>query len=415
MRVSANTDEASDFFLEAFSPECRANPYPLYERMRQRGSVLATDVELHLDFGHAACWSVLRNPFGSSDERRGTAARRDSDSGVVSTELLQQRQSLIFMDPPDHTRIRATVASCFTPRRIASLRHDIETNTARLINDLRHESGAGPVDLVERFAYPLPLTVICGMLGVPLSDYELFHGWSRTMTKGIDPGVLRSEADNVAIANAWGEIGAYTVGLLADLARTPGDNLLSDLVHQHGTAGGLSDAELVDLVILLLVAGHETTVNLIGNGMLALCDNPEQLRMWALDPSIAETGVDELLRYDSPLQMVQRIATTDIDVDGAIVAAGDQVIVVLGAANRDPLVFDNPDRLDVRRANAARHVSFGGGIHHCLGATLARVEGAVAVTQLLRAFPNIERAGDAPLRDTFTLRGRESIPVLLNL
>ncbi len=404
-------DVATEFFMEAFAPEHRADPYGLYRRMRELGHLISAD-GLHLAFGHTDCWSVLRNPMGSSDERRSTVLQREALTDPRLATMLETRPLLVFMDPPDHTRLRGLAGQGFTPRRVEQLRMRIQAVADALLDDIA-ASGDAEVDLIERLAYPLPIAIICELLGIPQEDEGRFREWSTAITKSVDPGMLRSDEDNTAIAVAIAELNAYTGSLLESRRSEPSDDLLSDLVVRHSGDDHLHDDELADLVTLLLVAGHETTVNLIGNGLVALLDHPDQLDDWAQHPEIADSGVDELLRFDSPLQLVQRVAIEDMVVGGVRVPAGAQIVTMLGAANRDPVVFDDPDRLDIRRPNANRHIAFGGGIHHCLGAALARVEGSIAITSLLQRFPNIERAGDAPIKNTFTLRGRSALPVRL--
>jgi cytochrome P450 len=237
---------------------------------------------------------------------------------------------------------------------------------------------------------------------VPDADEPRFHPWSRALTRALDPSILRTADDDAAIAAAEIELADYLTALLAERRRAPGDDVLSTLASTEAT-----EQEILDLAALLLVAGHETTVNLIANGVLALLRHPDQIDALCHDP---ETAVDELLRFDSPVQLTQRIALDDLEVAGQPVRAGDELVLVLGAANRDPAVFAEPNRLDVGR-DARRHVSFGGGVHHCLGATLARLEGAIAVGGLFDRFGAIELAGDPIRRPTFTLRGVETLPL----
>ena len=411
----SETDAASTFFIEAFADEHRRNPYPLYRRMREVGPLISTGANMHLAFGHDACWSMVRNPRASSDERRGSLHQREALTNPQIAARADRRPLLVFLDPPDHTRLRALVAGAFTPRRIESLRHDITSIAGRLLDDLAAEvAGNGqPIDIIERFAYPLPIIVICQMLGIPTGDHDRFRRWSLALTKSVDPGVLRSPADDAAIERATAELNEYTAELLRDRRNHPTDDLLSDLIAQSAGDDHLLDDELIDLVVLLLVAGHETTVNLIGNGLSALFEHRDQMHAWLDDPGIGSTAVDELLRYDSPLQMVVRIALDDMNVAGVPIEAGDEVILMLGAANRDARQFADPDALDLRRHNAGRHVAFGGGIHHCLGAALARAEGAIAIEALLRRFPDVAAAGPPTLRGTFNLRGLDHLPVTL--
>ena len=412
----SETDAASTFFVEAFADEHRTNPYPLYRRMREVGPVVSTGSNMHLAFGHDACWSIVRNPRGSSDERHGSLHQREALTNPRLAKAMDRRPSLVFLDPPDHTRLRSLVAGAFTPRRVDGLRDDITAIADGLIDDLAAEvgdDGATTIDIIERFAYPLPITVICRMLGIPTSDHDRFRHWSLAITKSVDPGILRSEDDNAAIEQATAELNDYTAELVRARRSNPSDDLLSDLIAQSDGDDHLLDDELIDLVVLLLVAGHETTVNLIGNGLNALFAHRDQMQAWLRHPEIGAAAIDELLRYDSPLQMVLRVALDDMHIGDVPIEAGDEVILMLGAANRDPELFPDPDILDLRRVNAGRHVAFGGGIHHCLGAALARTEGAIAIESLLRRFPDIAPAGSPTLRRTFNLRGLEHLPVTL--
>jgi cytochrome P450 len=312
----------------------------------------------------------------STDESHATTEIGKTGAGAVKT------QSLLFMDPPDHTRLRNLVARAFTPRRIEGLRAATEAITAELLDAM--VADRAPVDLIQAFAYPLPVRVICSLLGIPAADEAVFTGWSRGIARSLDPTILRSA-----------EIDA-TIELAA--VEADGDRI--------------SSGEVLSLAVLLLVAGHETTVNLIGNGVLALLRAPDQLAVLRRSPDLVGPAVDELLRFDGPVQITQRIATEDMEVVGCKVRGGDEILLVLGAANRDPAVFAEPHRLNVTR-DARRHVGFGGGIHHCLGAVLARMETQIALANLLDRFGRIELAGAPVRRPTFTLRGLESLPVAL--
>ena len=263
-------------------------------------------------------------------------------------------------------------------------------------------------------AYPLPIKVICEMLGVPKADENRFHDWSNALTRSLDPAVLRSEHDNVVIETNGALLGEYLENLVARRANDPQADLISALLAARQGDDRLSAIELIELVKLLLVAGHETTMGLIGNGLMALLDNRHQLDLWRDNPALSGNAVEELLRYDSPVQLLQRTVTAPFDVGSTTLASGDQVIVSLAACNRDPNVFTNPDTLDITRANANRHLSFGGGIHHCLGASLARAEAEIVLTKLITRFPKIELAGQPELRRSFVLRGRSHLPVTLN-
>ena len=376
---------ADNFFLTAMKPAFREDPYPFYERVR----------------GTAP---MLRHPRLSTDEQQHatTKAGRAPDPN--------RARSLLFMDPPDHTRLRGLVARAFTPRRIEDLRTATEGITAELIDAMAAERGT--VDLIEAFAYPLPVRVICTLLGVPARDEAIFTNWSRGIARSLDPSILRSPQVEAAIVEARQGLSTYIGERLAERRRKPGDDLLSALAAVDVDGDSITAREIVSLAQLLLVAGHETTVNLIGNGALALLRAPDQLALLRLRPELAGPAVDEFLRFDGPVQISQRVAMEDLDLFGHKVRKGDEILLILGAANRDPAAFAEPHRLDVTR-DARKHVAFGGGIHHCLGAALARMEAAIAFKALLDAFPTMELAAPPTRRPTFTLRGLETLLVAL--
>jgi cytochrome P450 len=395
---------ADRFFVEAMSPAFRDDPYPHYERFRGAEPLLRVADTIWFALGHGDVTNLLRHPGMSTDESHATTEIGKTGPGAVKT------QSLLFMDPPDHTRLRNLVARAFTPRRIEGLRAATEAITAELLDAM--VADRAPVDLIQAFAYPLPVRVICSLLGIPAADEAVFTGWSRGIARSLDPTILRSAEIDAAIEQARRELRAYLGDLLEFRRKTPGDDLLSGLAAVEADGDRISSGEVLSLAVLLLVAGHETTVNLIGNGVLALLRAPDQLAVLRRSPDLVGPAVDELLRFDGPVQITQRIATEDMEVVGCKVRGGDEILLVLGAANRDPAVFAEPHRLDVTR-DARRHVGFGGGIHHCLGAVLARMETQIALANLLDRFGRIELAGAPVRRPTFTLRGLESLPVAL--
>jgi cytochrome P450 len=396
---------ADRFFVEAMSPAFREDPYPFYERFRRPAPLLRVADTIWFALGHADVTALLRHPNLSTDESHATteAGRTEEDPN--------RTRSLLFLDPPDHTRLRGLVARAFTPRRIEDLRAATAAIATELVDAMEARQGA--LDLVQSFAYPLPVRVICALLGVPPEDEAIFTAWSRGVARSVDPSVLRTPAIDAGIAEARAGLRTYLGDLLAARRRTPGDDLLSALAAVDVDGDRITSREVVALAQLLLVAGHETTVNLIGNGVLALLRAPEQLDLLRRSPELVGPAVDEFLRFDGPVQITQRVVIEDMEVVGCPVKAGDEIMLVLGAANRDPAAFPEPHRLDVTR-DARRHVAFGGGIHHCLGATLARMEGQVAFTALLDRFPRIEIAGTPTRRPTFTLRGLETLPVALS-
>jgi len=406
MSASPSTPSLADrFFVEAMSPAFREDPYPYYERFRGPSPLLRVAETIWFALGHADVTTLLRHPRMSTDEQQHAATEAGNAVDPNRT------RSLLFMDPPDHTRLRNLVARAFTPRRIEDLRAATEAITAELLDAM--PADGTPVDLIQAFAYPLPVRVICRLLGIPEADEAVFTGWSRGIARSLDPSVLRSPAVDATIDQARSELRAYLGALLEFRRKSPGDDLLSGLAAVEADGDRISSGEVLSLAVLLLVAGHETTVNLLGNGVLALLRAPDQLALLRRSPDLVGPAVDELLRFDGPVQITQRIATEDMEVVGCKVRGGDEILLVLGAANRDPTVFAEPHRLDVTR-DARRHVGFGGGIHHCLGAVLARMETQIALAALLERFGRIKLAGAPVRRPTFTLRGLESLPVALS-
>ncbi|HEY3870011.1 MAG TPA: cytochrome P450 [Actinocrinis sp.] len=403
---------AEQFFLDAMSPQFREDPYPYYDARRSAQPFIRAHQSIWLAFSHADVSTLLRHPGLSTNEDRATLHLARSNPGSF------REHSLLFMDPPDHTRLRALVSQAFTARRVQGLEATVEQITGELVDALKERAADGePVDLISGLAYPLPVRVICALLGVPAEDEDAFTAWSRSVSRAIDPTILRSHEVDEEIAASLADLTAYLEDLLEQRrAAGPdaGDDLLSALVRVEADGDRVTPGEAISLARLLLVAGHETTVNLIGNGTLALLREPDQLALLRARPAVVDAAVDELLRYDSPVQLTQRIVVEDFEMRGHALAAGDQLALLLGAANRDPAVFADPARLDVTR-DARRHVAFGGGIHFCLGAALAKLEGRVAFRRLVRVFPEMELAGKPVRRPTFTLRGLEELPVRLGI
>jgi cytochrome P450 len=316
---------------------------------------------------------------------------------------------MLDRDPPDHTRLRGLVSKAFTPRVVEALRPHIQTIVDGLLDRVR---GAGKMDLVEDFAYPLPVIVICEMLGVPLEDRERFKTWGLDIARGLDAIWLPPDSDvarrSVAARH---ELAEYFRDLIGRRRTEPRADLLSGLIAAEEAGDKLSEEELLATCILLLVAGHETTVNLIGNGTLALLRNPDQLERLRRQPDLIGAAVEELLRYDGPVQRTARIPSEDVVIGGRTIPKGEMVMPFMGAADRDPAQFPDPDRLDIARADN-RHLAFGWGIHFCLGAPLARVEGQIAIGTLVRRLPDLALATERPeFRQSLTLRGLSSLPV----
>jgi cytochrome P450 len=396
------------------TPEGRADPYPLYRELRDTAPVLRSSFGPVVLSRYEDCMTALRDPRLG----RGTALRAAGEGpslGFAGFDVdPEQRQAfferagnnMLFADPPDHTRLRRLVSRAFTPHRIDGLRPAVEAMVAGYLDDMLD---AGEVDVMTALAFPLPVTVIGELVGVPAADRASFQPLVRAGTAALDPAA--DPATLHTATAAMDQMRAYFFDLVAERRRTPADDLLSGLVAAREAGDALSDDEVVATAILLFAAGFETTTNLIGNGLLALLNHPDELDRWRNDPSLAHTAVEELLRWDSPVQLNMRTALESADVAGEPLARGEAVVVLQGGANRDPERFDHPEILDVGRADNAP-ISFGWGIHHCLGAALARMEGEVVFNALLRRCRTIENRVDEPeWRPTLTLRGLATLPV----
>jgi cytochrome P450 len=316
----------------------------------------------------------------------------------------------LFRDPPDHTRLRGLVAKAFTPRVVESLR----ARTQEVVDELLGAAmEAGRVDLLEEFAYPLPVRIICDLLGVPPEDQDRFKVWSGALARGLDPDFLLSPEVIAARSQGVLQFSQYFFELLAERRTNPGDDLLSRLVQVEDGGAVLSEGELLSTCILLLVAGHETTVNLIAGGALALLHHPDQGEKFRTRPDLTRSAVEEMLRYVSPVQLTGRALTENCEFSGVEFRAGDFAMLLLASANRDPAQFADPERFDISR-NPNNHLGFGFGIHHCLGAPLARMEAQVALTSLFDRAPELAlTVDDVTYKSNVVLRGMESLPVAM--
>jgi len=388
-----------------FLPEVHADPYPLYHRLRAEDPVHRTIQGLWLLTRHADVVAVLRDPRMSRDPRRSAQYRLLREAGG-DDPFEDGAPSMLFDEPTHHTRLRTLVNKAFTPAAIGRLAGRVSELVDRLLD---RAAETGEMDIVDDLAYPLPVTVICELFGVPPADRARFRAWSGALVHLLDPLVATDVLERALEARS--ALRGYLHELVADRRAHPGSDLLTALIAAEAEGQRLSEAELISMCVLLLIAGHETTVNLISNGTLALLRHPVELARLAADPSLAPSAVEELLRYDSPVQLTSRHALADVEIGGRLVREGETVIAGLGAANRDPAAFADPDQLDLGRA-PNRHVAFGGGIHFCLGAPLARMEARIALTALLGRVPGLALGnGEPALRDTVTLRGLASLPV----
>ena len=379
------------------------DPYPFYAALRARDPVHRSRLlNAWLFTRHADVDAILRDHrnFGN-DPRKGTLSSRQRARLPPPEEF-----TMLFLDPPDHTRLRALVNKAFTPRAVNALEPHIRGILGALLDDIDDPAA---FDLIQAVAQPLPVIVIAEMLGVPPEDRPQFRIWSAQRARLLEPMIDRREREAGAAASR--AFDAYFRSIVEARRAEPRDDILSALVQAEDEGERLTEREVLNMLRLLLIAGNETTTNLIGNGILALLRNPDQLRRLREDPGLIPAAVEELLRFDSPVQTDFRRALADCEVNGFPVRERDNIVVLLGAANRDPDVFEDPDRLDVGRGQGP-HLSFGRGIHHCLGAPLARLEGRIVLETLLDRFPEIGLLADRPrFRKTIVLRGLESLPV----
>jgi cytochrome P450 len=382
------------------SPDLIRDPYPFYRLLRESDPVHRSPLGFYVASRHADISFILRDKrFGK--DFAGRMSRRSGEEILEEPVYRSMRHWMLQQDPPVHTRLRGLVAKAFTARRIEDMRPRIQ----EIVDEaLDRAIPKGHMDLIDDFAFRLPVIVICEMLGIPKEDHELFFSGARSGGRLLDPVPLsRAELDEANAGNL--ALAEYFRGLFELRRREPGNDLTTQLVQAEEEGSKLSNEEMTANIILLFGAGHETTVNLIGNGLLALHRNPAQLRLLQSTGSFT-TAIEELLRYDSSVQVTGRTALEAITVGGTEIEKGESVLCLLGSANRDPVVYADPDRLDITRANV-RPMSFGGGIHFCLGAQLARIEAETAIATLLRRIPNLT-LGDAEnpdWRPTFVLRG----------
>jgi cytochrome P450 len=422
--------------LDPSSPENRADPYPFYRWLRENDPVRRALDGSWILTRYADGAGILRDPrFSTNPGWLREGAVKDADKHPVrqvGTSLM------MFLDPPDHTRLRSLVSKAFTPKRVEAMRQQVQHLVDELLDavvtthgstgrmdtagvsgrmDTAGVSGrmdtaglSGRLDIVSDLGYPLPVAVICELLGVPAFDRELFRQLSSDASRLLDGGALDPESEQRGIV-AGMQLFQYFTDLVEQRRPNPGDDLLSAMIAAEEAGDRLTHQELITTATLLFVAGHETTTNLVGNAMLALLRHPDELQRLRDDPTLIRSAVEELLRWDSPVQFTARITTEDVEIAGQPIGAGEQVIVVVGAANRDPAQFPDAERLDLGRQEN-KHLSFAAGPHFCLGAALARLEAQLAINTLLRRFPHLELVTTEPEhREHFVLRGVKELLV----
>lgn len=401
-----------DLFLPLRSAGSLENPYPIYSVIRTVRPVLEVPVP---NYAGPGAWmltryrdvhSVLRDPRFSVERLRAPLMRDNLDR---MPEFLRQSatgmRSMLVMDPPDHTRVRKLVNKAFTPKRVAALRGHIEA----IVRELADEAQAkGTFDLIHDVAEPLPAIVIAELLGVPAEDHRQFRQWSSSMINGFGSPNAEARATSAAAAR---QVFDYLADVIAARRRTPREDLISAMIAAQEERDALTDAELLATGNLLLLAGHETTTNLIGNGTLALLREPDQWNRLCEEPAVLPTAIEELLRYDGPVQATVRVALEDVAIDDQVISEGSLVLVNIGSANHDPETFEDPDQLDLARAPNP-HLAFGFGTHFCLGAPLARLEARLAFDALTKRFPRLSLVDDRPVyRTNPVLRGLTSLNV----
>jgi cytochrome P450 len=387
----------------------RADPFPIYERIRSRGPISRGGLT-YVAPSHRAASAVLRSDLfrvgldlAAVPWFMRRVLVRGGDGRIVGPI---DAPSLLAVNPPEHTRYRRQVAKVFTPRAITALEPRVRAIAEELLDELE---GQEVVDLVEAYAALLPVTVISEILGVPVSMRTQFLDWGNQAAAALDIGLdyreYRDSERGIRSLNLW------MYEHIERLRRDPGDDLLSQLITVEDGGARLSDVELMATAGLLLAAGFETTVNLIGSGAQLLLTHPDQLELLRGDPSLWPNAVDEILRLESPVQNTARYAGADTEICGLPIPKSAFVAVLIGGANRDPEVFADPDRFDVRRANAREHLAFSAGVHYCIGAALARAEGRIGLQVLFERYPELAPAGTPTRRGTRTLRGYQTLPV----
>jgi len=397
-------------WLNPFDPSFQDNPYPTYHRIRELDPIhYLPEFNLWFLARYADVQSVLRDPRFSSeptpDDPNLFRNLRESGGGLgpLAHTMLHW---MPLKDPPHHTRLRNLVNKAFTPRHIEAMRPRIAAIVEQLLGRVLE---AGRMGFVRDLAHPLPVIVIAEMLGVPVADQAELKQWSDDMALALDPlqvGARRAEGDRAVLA-----MRTLFERVAEERRRAPRDDLLSSLLAVEELGDRLSMDELLATCVLLLFAGNETTTNLLGNGLLALLRNPSELALLEQDPSLIRGAVEELLRYDSPLQFAARVAKEDVEIDGRTLLPGQRAVLLLGSANHDPAQFPDPDRLDVRRSDH-RHLAFGFGTHFCLGAGLARAEAQTALDIVVRRLKGLRLGAEAPVRrPSIALRGLSSLPV----
>lgn len=400
-------EEGNAFPFDPRDPVFRADPYPTYNELRESSPVLQSPLGLLVLSRHHDCVRLLHHPQTSVDQRNSTLF--EAYVQTLDNDPFEGREpSFLFLDPPDHTRLRGLVSHAFTPRRVRDLGPRIQEIVDELIDAALPVGG---MEAIEELAYLVPVRVICELLGVPTADHEIFKGWSRSLARGLDPDFMIPLETRQEMLVAGEALREYFDGLIAERTANPGEDMLSALIHAEQEGDKLTHGELLSTLGLLLIAGHETTVNLIGNGLLQFSRHPDQYTKLRADPTLARSAVEETLRFDPPVQITGRIAMTDLGFNGHTLGPGSQAICVIGGANRDPEEFGgSAEAFDITRS-PNNHVAFGAGIHFCLGAPLARMEAQIVLETFARKVGQFRLVEEPSYRENFVLRGLSRLPV----
>jgi len=398
------TQSVPDLIAALFDPANRADPYAFYRQLRAAGPLHDGPFGLPMSFTHRDCTAVLQSADWGHDHEAEQLHPTIPASTFPSTFL--------WMEPPDHTRLRGLVTKGFTPRRVMGLRPRIEALVDELLDNAL---GAGEFDLIEVLAYPLPLTIVCEILGVPREDHPLVQVWSQALARAFDPDAILPPEDLAARNRSIPEFLGYFRDLVERRRREGGDDLIGALAAVEEQGDRLTADELLGTCVTLIIAGHETTVNLVGNGMLALMRHPDQMDLLRRQPELIPAAVEELLRYDSPIHMNTRSAKHPMEIAGREFGPDDGIVALIACANRDPAAYDDPERFDVTRFagqnRVPRHLSFSLGAHYCLGAPLALMEMQVLLEGIVERVPSMELLTDTPpYKPNMLIRGLAELP-----
>jgi cytochrome P450 len=410
MTNASSIAESQALLLQLLDPVNRADPYSVYKQFRGNGPIPLPVVNLTVFSSYRDCDEVLRHPSSAVDRHKSTMAQRMfAEGGIVRPP---GPPMFLFLDPPDHTRLRKLVSKAFVPKVVNELQPEITALVDGLLDGV---SQRGRFEVISDLAYPLPVAVICRLLGIPLADEPEFGRVSALVAQALDPffAITGAPAEGIQErirAAQW--LREYLYGLIDQRRSQPGDDLLSRLIAVEESGDQLAEDEIVSTCSLLLIAGHETTVNLIANAVLAMLRHPAQWAALGADAARAPAVIEETLRYDPPVQLVARIAAEDLTIGDTRIAKGDSMLLLLAAAGHDPAEFEQPDIFDPDR-KAFRHLSFGKGLHYCLGAPLARLEAAVALSAVTARFPEARLDGEPVYKPNVTLRGMSSLAVVV--